>query len=669
MSNIPTTIKSSSLDFNSLKSNLKTYLQNTQEFTDYDFEASGLSNILDVLAHNTHINGLITNFALNESYLGTAQLRSSAISLSEGIGYVPDSATASLAKIRIYYNTSTTPRESPVTLPAYTKFNTTVEDTSYSFMTIEPFVATDDGNGFYEFKTNLGVNEISIYEGTLKTKTFLVGEYQDNPVYVIPDTGLFADSVTVRVYPDATSSEFTDYTNILNTTSINASSKIYILRESPNGFFDLSFGDGNTFGISPPSGAKIEVIYLSTSGPAANGANRFTPGQQFTTGGDNSITVDLITSTLQRSVGGKEKESIDSIRKNAPFSYASQNRMVTAADYSALILKNYSSLIKDIISWGGEDAAEPEYGAVFTSILFEDGIGAATVSSVKQGITNLAEQLAVASFNLRFADPITTFIEVDTYFQFNPTKTDKTSNTVRDEVNTAIVNYFGETTGVFNSSFRRSNMLSLVDDVNTAVLSSRADVRMQRRFTPTNPQLIAVINIITDTGSLTGAELDYVINLINSRNYNGAANYLLDFSSQNFTSIKTTLASTSISNIQQIDFPVPLAAADNDQYIITSNTFVYKGKNCQLRNRLNSNIINIIDAGSGLNVEEGVGVWQDNRVTINYFNPSTVSGTDTQIALSAVPANTSAITPTRNDLLVYDPNRSSVNAVLVTAEN
>ena len=110
MSNIPTTIKSSSLDFNSLKSNLKTYLQNTQEFTDYDFEASGLSNILDVLAHNTHINGLIANFALNESYLGTAQLRSSAISLSEGIGYVPDSATASLAKIRIYYNTSTTPR-------------------------------------------------------------------------------------------------------------------------------------------------------------------------------------------------------------------------------------------------------------------------------------------------------------------------------------------------------------------------------------------------------------------------------------------------------------------------------------------------------------------------------------------------------------------------------
>jgi hypothetical protein len=664
-----TTIKSSSLDFNSLKNNLKTYLQNSEEFADYDFEASGLSNILDVLAHNTHMNGLLANFALNESYLSTAQLRSSAISLAEGIGYIPDSATASQGRIRVYYTTSTTPRESPVTLPAYTQFNATVDNETYTFLTIEPYVATDDGNGFYEFKTDLGLNEITIYEGTLKTKTFLVGEYQDNPVYVIPDTGLFADSVTVRVYPDATSSEFTDYTNILNATTINASTKVYILRESPNGYFELSFGDGNTFGIAPASGAKIEVIYLSTSGAEANGANRFTAAQQYTTGGDNSITVDLITTTLQRSVGGKPKESIESIRKNAPFSYASQNRMVTAADYSSLILKNYSSLIKDIISWGGEDAAQPEFGAVFTSILFEDGISDNTIQSVKQGIVSLAEQLAVASFNLRFADPVTTFIEVDTYFQFNPTKTDKTSNTVKDEVNTVVGNYFTNTTGVFNSSFRRSNMLSLIDDVNTAVLSSRADIRMQRRFTPTNPNLVTVINNITDTGNLTGAELDYVVKLVNSRNYNGAANFLLDFSSQNYTSIRTTLSTTAISNVQQIIYPVPLSEPDNDQYIITSNTFVYNGINCQLRNALNSRTINIINAGSGLTVLEGVGTWQDNRVTIDYFIPSTISGTDTQIALSAVPANQSAITPIRNDLLVYDPNRSSVNAVLVTAEN
>ena len=248
-----TTIRSTALDFNNIKNNLKTYLQSKEEFADYNFEASGLSNILDVLAHNTHMNGLIANFALNESYLPTAQLRSSMVSLAEGIGYIPDTDTASRStlKLTVTVQSALQPRQATVQLPAYTGFNTTVDDVSYTFRTIEPYYATDNGSGFYEFKTASGSTSIPVYEGTLRTKTFVVGQYVDNPVYIIPDSTLDADTVSVKVYDAASATDFVDYQNILNVSSISSSSTVYILKESPNGDFELSFGDGSTFGIAP----------------------------------------------------------------------------------------------------------------------------------------------------------------------------------------------------------------------------------------------------------------------------------------------------------------------------------------------------------------------------------------------------------------------------------
>ena len=168
-----TTIQSTALDFDNIKNNLKTYLANQTEFSDYNFEASGLSNILDVLAYNTHINGLIANFALNESYLNTAQLRSSAVSLAESIGYSPNTDTSAQALVRISFSTSTTPRDNIIALPAYTQFTSVVDEITYTFQNTETYYATDNGSGFYEFLTSDGSNLIPLREGTQKTKTFL----------------------------------------------------------------------------------------------------------------------------------------------------------------------------------------------------------------------------------------------------------------------------------------------------------------------------------------------------------------------------------------------------------------------------------------------------------------------------------------------------------------
>ena len=664
-----TTIQSSALDFNNIKNNLKTYLEKQDQFKDYNFEASGLSNILDVLAYNTHLNALIANFALNESFLGTAQLRSSIVSLAEGIGYIPDTDTSSQAKIRITFNSTAAGRDEKVTLPAYTKFTTSVDDVNYTFQTIQSYEAIDDGTGFYEFKTADGSNQIPIYEGTFKSKTFLVGEYEDNPVYVVPDGTLDADTVTVNIYESATSTTPSTYTNILNSTTISSISTVYILKETPNGYFELSFGDGETFGVAPSAGNRITIEYLSTSGADANGASTFSPSAQFSLG---AITADLNVTTYVNSVGGEEKETIESIRKNAPFQYASQNRMVTAADYSSLILKNYSTLINDIISWGGQDALEPEFGAVFTSILFEDNVSADTIRDTKAAIINLAEQLAVTSFNLRFVDPETTYIELDTFYQFNPNLTDLTGNAVNERVRTAITNYFTNNTGKFGQSFRRSNLLSDIDEIDNSVLSSRSVVRMQRRFVPSAPNLISTINNLSIVTLLT-AQLNTIINLCVSGDYDGAANYMVnnELTDQNFTTTRSTLSNVSISRNQTIRYPTAIAIPDDNEYTVVSNQFTYDGQPAILRNKLSSNIVQVVSISGGDVIVDNVGSYDAGAgtVVINYFNPTAIAGAGNEIKLAVTPSNPSAITPTRNELLQYDPNSSSVVAVTVSATN
>ena len=666
-----TTIRSTALDFNNIKSNLKTFFENKEEFKDYNFEASGLNNILDVLAYNTHINGLIANFALNESYLPTAQLRSSMVSLAEGIGYIPDTDASSIGTVRLTFNSTAAGRASKVSLPAYTKFNTTVDDISYVFQTIEPFEATDNGSGFYEFKTSDGLNRIPISEGTLKTKTFLVGEYEDNPVYIIPDTTLNSESVTVKVFDSTTSTQSTTFQNITKATSLSANSTVYILKESPNGFFELSFGDGSTFGIAPSAGNRIELQYLSTKGAAANGASVFTPQVTFNSG---TISATLNVTTFINSAGGKDKESIESMRQNAPFQYATQNRMVTAADYSAMILKNFGGLISDITSWGGQDNALQEFGAVYVSILFEDSVSDDTIASTKLGILDLAAQLAVVSFNLRFVDPVTTFVEVDTFFQFNPKLTDLTVNAVQANVDTTVANYFSNNTGKFDQSFRRSNMLSLIDESSTAILSSRANVRMQQRFAPSVPNLIATIkSLLTSPGTVTTTQLDKIVSFVTNKAYNDAATYMqnnnLSSNSTTFNINKLSLAVNRIS--QTLQFPASIAVPDNDTFIVTSTEFTFNSQLCLIKNLLNSNTLQIVTAAGGVVITDNIGSYNanDGTVTIQFFNPTALSGGETQLKLSVVPANQSVLAPVRNDRFVFDPTLSVTTPVTTDAAN
>jgi len=612
-----TTIKSTALDFSNIKNNLKTFLENSTEFADYNFEASGLSNILDVLAYNTHINALTANFALNESFLGTAQLRSSVVSLATGIGYVPDTKTSAKATVGVTLSLSgVSGRPSTVDLPRNHRFAATVDEIAYVFQTREVHTAEDDGNGSYVFKTVDGSAVIPIFEGTRKTKTFLVGEFNEADVYIIPDVSLDADSALVTVTEGTTDTVFT---NITAATTISATSTIYILKEAPNGFYQLSFGGNGILGLSPAAGSTITVDYVSARGATANTATGFTATDTVTVLG-SARTLTVVTTAA--AIAGGEKETIESIRTNAPFQYATQNRMVTPEDYTAIILRNFSTLINDICSWGGQDNPEPKFGTVFSAIDFEADVTAATIAATKLSIKNLVNQLAIISFSVEFADPVETFIETDLFYQINPDLTPLSTNAITTSIKTIVNNYFTLNTGKFKKSFRRSALLTLIDEVSAAVLSSRANVRMQQRITPT-------------------------LNVSNS--------FILTYPSV-------------------IAVPSAKAIPTDADLIVKSTSFLVDGQTCRIVNEQAPNVatnkLQIIAAGTGAIIVDNIGSYSTTSGIINIvgFTPSGLLGGETFIKLSATPANQSAIVPERNNIIKFDPDASNFSAVATEAD-
>jgi hypothetical protein len=597
-----TTIKSTDLDFDTIKSRLKDYLKSRDEFSDYNFEASGISNILDVLAYNTHFNGLTANFALNEAFLNTAQLRSSVVSHAEALGYVPRSYSASKALLNISVAITAANRPTSLTLPANTKFTTTVNAISYTFQTLENYTAIDDGTGVYQFLTGQGSEDIPIYEGTSKTKTFYVGETEEEQIYVLTDTTMDTSTLNVKVYDTSSSSSFTSYTNLRDAVAINTNSTHYQIKEVPNGNYELLFGDGITTGSKPSAGNKITVEYLSTVATEANGATTFTASTDLAVDGVD-YPLGLIVSS--ESSGGAYKESIDSIRRNAPIGFASQQRLVTAEDYKAQILARYSNYLTDVIAWGGMDNDPPKYGAVYVSLNFRDGVSVDIQQDVKdQIVSDLTSNISIMSIDTEFTDAIETYLELTTFFNLDPDLTNSTPLAVQNDIDELIQTYFNANLKNFGKVFRRSQLLADIDESDEAILNSRMDVKVQQRFTPS-----------------IGQSLSYTV-----------------------------------------QFPVALANPDDEFYRITSNRFIFNNLSCIIRNKLKSNKLEIVDIEGNIQVDN-VGSYTPEAGTVNIvgFNPTSIEGTS-QVRISAVPTNQSTVRPLRNYILNIDTTNSITSA-------
>lgn len=594
-----TTIRSTDLDFDNIKNNLKSFLAQTPEFADYNFEASALSSLLDVLAYNTHYNALLANFALNESFLSTAQLRSSLVSLAGALGYTVGSRRAACSTINLYVTNPLNP--SSMTLPAGFRFTTTVNGKSYTFKTRKTLIATNNGSNQYFFR--LGENQnVVIHEGQQQRKIFIAGPVGENETYVIPTDNMDLSTVQVRVYADQSTAFYDVYTNINDLASIDKNSKIFTIKETPNGQYELTFGNGARLGQFPSSGNKIEVLYDKVAGPEANGAKTFTPLDRVLDASNEELTLNVVTITVAHS--GAYKEPIESIRKNAPYMYATQNRMVTAQDYASLALRNYGNSIADIKAWGGEDNLPPKYGTVFLSVVFNTP-DLIVQQETKTNIQALAKNLSVASFNVEFTDPITTYLEVGTIFQWNPNLTSSSQTAIENLVNTTVAQYFEAELGGFDKSFRRSNLLTDIDDAEPSILSSRAEIKMQYRFVP-------VTGIVA----------------------------------------------------YDIIYPTAIQSAQDDTYTIRSENFNIGSKVCFLRNRLNSTVIEVIDVSTGLPLLDNIGEYipAEGKLTLSSFTGTLISGE--YLRITAIPANQATINARRNNVLSFDPSASSARAVI-----
>ena len=603
-----TTIRSADLDFDTIKSRLKQFLQKKSEFADYDFEASGLSNILDVLAYNTHLNGLTANFALNESFLNTAQLRSSLVSHAEALGYNPKSYTSSEAKLNLSYNISNSDRPTTITLDKDTPFTASVDGVSYTFQTRASFTATDNGSGLYEFLTSTGSTDIPVFEGTIKTKTFFVGDTSDSQIYVIPDITMDTSTIQVNVFETATSTTAVDtYTNISKAVRITSTSTHYQIKEVPNGFYEIIFGDGFSTGKAPTAGNRIEVEYLSTKGPDANGANAFSNNTQFeNTLQSPAATYNLSVTTSSRSAGGAFKESIESIRQNAGVVFSSQRRLVTAEDYKAQINANYGSFLDDVIAFGGADNDPPKYGCVYVGLKFRDNITLATQETVKEEIkSELSENLAIMSIDIIYQDPVSSFLELSTTFNFDPDLTDISLQGMQTNVDNKINEFFTTNLVKFGKVFRRSTLLAEIDNISTSILNSKIDVKLQQRLVPS-----------------VGSTLSYKIN-----------------------------------------YPARLASPDDENHIVSSTKFTFNGRPCSIKNLLKSTTLQII-ADNGQIEAENIGSYDEinGRIDLVGFAPTAIEGD--AIKFSATPANQSTVRPLRNFILDIDKTKSQATGII-----
>lgn len=607
-----TTFQTTELDFEAIKNNLKTYLQRRSEFTDYDFEASGLSNILDVLAYNTHYNGLIANFALNEAYLTSAQLRSSVISIAQTLGYNIRSRTASVANVTLSLNLASAPiKPTSVTLPAGTQFTTSVDGVSYTFQTRAAYTAVNDGNNVYTFTDADGATELQIYEGTSRTKTFIVQEEDERQIFVIPDETIDTSQAVVKVFDTFNSTSFVSYTDISGVTSISADSTFYRIIETPNGYYELSFGDGETTGLKPTVGNKVEIEYLSTTGPDANGATTFSPVSQVNVNGTN---YDLAVTVTAASHNGALRQSIESIRQNAPLGFAAQQRLVTAEDYKTTILTNFAS-VSDVVAWGGEDNDPPNYGVVYVGLLFDEGVSEASQTAVKNSITTtLNENLAILSIDTEFIDPVITYLEIETQFAFNPNLTSVTQNTIESQVTAEVNQYVEDNLRTFEGTFRKSNLATEIDEISIAILSTQISTKVQQRLTP-----------------ITEATAD----------------------------------DNSQSTTYNLAFPVALASPDDVNFIITSTSFDFNGTTCTIKNELGSTKLQIVDPNNNP-VIDNIGSYTPNTAAVQLvgFAPGVISSGDTFIKISAVPANDNVLKPLRNYYFDIDPSTSFAAATI-----
>jgi len=460
-----TKLEISQLNFDAIKSNLKQFLSNQNQFKDYDFEGSGMAVLLDLLAYNTHYLAYNANIAANEMFIDTADLRPSIVSLAKALGYTPNSVRSPIADINVVVNGAT---GATLTMNAGTQFTTTVDGTNYNFVTIGSNIISPI-DGVYTF------SNLKIYEGTYVTYNYTADTTDIDQKFLIQSENADTTTLSVQVQNSASDTTTNTYTKATSITELDSDSKVYFLQESDDGKFEVYFGDG-VVGKAIEDGNIIILKYVVTNKTAANGATTFSLSGNI--GGNTNVTITVNSNAAN----GSEAESKESIKFKAPKSYAAQDRAVTVNDYKVKVEEIYANA-SSVSAWGGEDNETPFYGRVYIAI--KAASGSTLTDTTKDDIVTQLKKFSVASVTPVIVDPETTNVLLTSTINYDEKQTTKTSAEIKTLITNAITSYNTNTLQKFDSVLRYSKLLETIDDADTSILSNITTLKLRKSFTPT----------------------------------------------------------------------------------------------------------------------------------------------------------------------------------------
>ena len=458
----------STLDFDQIKTNLKSYLKQQSTFQDYDFEGAGLNILMDLLAYNTHYNAYYLNMVANESFLDTALLRESVVSHAKTLGYIPYSVTAPKSVINVTVETGSTTPETATIPKGFTFSSNLIDSVSYNFVTLNETKVTKSNTAFY-------FENLDVYEGSLVSYSFnYVQNSNPKSIFILPNSAIDTSTISVSVTPNSGNTATQVYNPVTEILDVDSTSLVYFLQESRDGNYEIYFGD-DVIGKALIDGSIITVNYLVTNGTAGNKVNGFRPASVIA--GYTNITVDVVNVAA----GGSDRESVDSIKYSSSAQYATQNRLVTVKDYESYIKSHYPS-VDSISVWGGEDEIPKVFGKVYIA-LKPKGNYFISETEKQRIVDEIISPKAIVSVQTEIRDPEYLYLILENDVQYDPKKTILTEEQIKTNIRQAVLNYNNTNLNKFGTIYVSSEVQDDIANIDTnAIIGVRTTTRVQKRF-------------------------------------------------------------------------------------------------------------------------------------------------------------------------------------------
>ena len=479
----------SSLDFDTLKSNLKSFLSNQSVFKDYDFEGSNINVLLDVLSYNSYLNSFYLNMVASEMFLDSAQKYDTVVSHAKELNYVPISTSSSQANISVTFET--VGLSGKLTVPKGTRFSGTNSNNSFEFVTRDSYVVFSANN---TYQANL-----EVYEGSYFQDSFIFDTTQETLLFKLSNKNIDLDSLTVKVTENNGANVYY-FSRAENLFRVNKDSEVFFVQAADNNLYEILFGD-DVLGRKPQHLSTITAEYIVNNGKSSDGVTKFGIIDDISNINSGRVNVPKIT-TLTKSSGGSDQESLISVKYNAPRHFAAQYRAISTDDYASIILSKFGGRISDIVVYGGQELEPKQYGRVVLSLKYTEGT--IVPDYIKNEIQNYLLDYIALPNRVIIKDPEYLYCKIDSIIQYDKTVTTKFPNDIKSIILNAIKGFSEDHLEKFGKDFRYSKFVAHIDNSDTSITSNNTEVKIIKKIYP-----------------LLNFETSYVIEYNNPAEYEG----------------------------------------------------------------------------------------------------------------------------------------------------